>query len=66
MAKERKLRFASKLEKPPSIPTQLRARQIMTFQHPEGGEGLMMVDIEGMIYIRSDAGWKAFDMTEET
>lgn len=51
--------------KPLFQPTQLRAKQIMTFQHPEGGEGLMMVDMEGKIYLRGENGWKAFDMTEE-
>ena len=41
----------------------LRARQIMAFQHPEGGEGLMMVSEDGLIYLRRDDGWVPFDMT---
>ena len=45
-------------------PRTLKAKQIMAFQHPEGGQGLMMIDSLGDIYLRSETGWLAFDMKE--
>jgi hypothetical protein len=60
----RKVRADEKAVGPPA-PKRLRAVQVMTFQHPEGGgDGLMMVDNYGDIYLRSDQGWVAFPMME--
>ena len=53
------------------MPRELKARQVMSYQippseqHPEGGEGLLLVDDEtGRIYLRSDNGWVPYDMME--
>ena len=45
-------------------PRKLYAKQIMAFQHPDGGQGLMMIDALGVIYLRTEAGWLAYDMKE--
>lgn len=51
------------MAKPKVRIAKLKAKQIMTFQHPDGGgEGLMMIDSKGDIYLRSDNGWIPFDM----
>ena len=59
-----KLKLVPKGARATPQPTQLRAKQIMTFNHPDGGEGLMMVAEDGIIYMRTEKGWIAFDMTE--
>lgn len=46
-----------------SITKTLKAKQIMTFIHPDGvGTGLMMIDDNGLIFIKVEDGWEPFDM----
>lgn len=43
----------------------LKAKQVFTFDHPDGsGQGVMMVEMGGGIYVKADIGWVAFDMKE--
>lgn len=46
------------------VPKVLKAQQIMRFSHPNGGDGIMMIDSLGVIYVKSDEGWIPFDMKE--
>ena len=45
-------------------PKQLVAKLIVTVAHPEGGDGLVIVDDKGAVYARTDKGWVALDMME--
>lgn len=56
-----RLRLVNKGEKV-KVPVELRAKQVFAFQLSEGGEGLGMVDMEGIIYLRSVDGWIRYDM----
>ena len=45
---------------------QLVAKLIVTVAHPEGGDGLVIVDNKGAVYARTEKGWVPLDMTEAT
>lgn len=45
-------------------PKQLVAKLIVTVSHPEGGDGLVIVDNKGAVYARTEKGWVPLDMTE--
>lgn len=43
----------------------LKAKQVVILDHPEGGSMMLILATDGGIYLKSDTGWKAFDMTED-
>ena len=63
MARANKLRLVKKSDLPPG-PKRLFAMQIIAIAHPDGGDGLGMIDNTGTIYLRTPEGWQAVDMEE--
>lgn len=47
-------------------PNRLKAVQLVAVSHPEGGDGLVMIDSTGTVYARTDQGWVAIDMNVAT